>query len=255
MKRFFLGALAIILGLSSCKKYYEDTGVHNPVFNGNTLQFLEAQKYTENGRQKGLFDTTLMVIKLAEMESAFTNTAEKVTFFAPTSASISRSIIRLNRELQRNSRDTVSQLSQIDKEIWKRNLSMYIFRGSNLLKDYPQRDTVAFQSFPGQGYNSGLDANYSRIMNIGVNFQDVVTVSGGVETRIKYAGYRQLFLAYIPDLSNPLISLVNIPVATSDIQTNTGVIHVLNRPKHNFGFNTDRFIEEVIAAGIKPASP
>ncbi|RZK74582.1 MAG: hypothetical protein EOO92_17000 [Pedobacter sp.] len=86
-------------------------------------------------------------------------------------------------------------------------------------------------------------------------FQDVVTVSGGVETRIKYAGYRQLFLAYIPDLSNPLISLVNIPVATSDIQTNTGVIHVLNRPKHNFGFNTDRFIEEVIAAGIKPASP
>ncbi|MCX2473760.1 fasciclin domain-containing protein [Pedobacter sp. MC2016-05] len=235
MKKFLYIAVVLITTLTSCKKYYFDTGIHDPKYIGTTLQYLQ--------EKKPLFDTTLTVIKLAEMESVLSNPNDPYTFFAPMSGSIRNAIYRLNRSLETSGKDTVSQLSQIDKSVWRNNLSLYIFKGANLLKDYPQRDTISFQAFPGQGYNS-----YSnRVMNIGVIFND----AGGVT----YAGYRQLFLAYIPDLSNPQVALANAPVATSDIQTNTGVIHVLRKNKHNFGFNTTRFIDEVIAAGIKPPTP
>jgi hypothetical protein len=112
-----------------------------------------------------------------------------------------------------------------------------------LLKDYPQRDTLSYIAYPGQNYTS----YGGRIMNVGAIFSD----AGGVS----YAGYRQLFLAYIPDLSNPQVALQNNPVATSDIQTTNGVLHVLTKIKHNLGFNTDTFIDQVIASGILPPTP
>lgn len=219
-----------VIGVSSCNKYYFDSGTHNPIFEGSSIDYLKSKE--------DFFDSTLMVIDLAEMKNTIEN--ENVTFFAPPSGCIARAIKHLNRRLEFNGKDTVKELSQIKPIVWKSLLSNYIFRGKNLLKDYPQRDTVSYLAYPGQNYTS-----YSgRIMNIGVIFND----AGGVQ----YAGYRQLFLSYIPDLSNPLVSLKNIPIASSDIQTKNGVIHVLNRTKHTFGFITDMFIDQAIAAGIDP---
>jgi hypothetical protein len=73
-------------------------------------------------------------------------------------------------------------LDQIKPEVWRNTLSQYIFEGKNLLKDYPQRDTVSYVAYPGQNYTS----YGGRIMNIGVIFNN----AGGVQ----YAGYRQLRL-------------------------------------------------------------
>ncbi|GAA4139919.1 fasciclin domain-containing protein [Sphingobacterium kyonggiense] len=234
-QHFNIGILAVVMIIcfTGCKKYYFDSGIHDPKFEGNTIQYME--------QKKPFFDSTLMVLELAGMKQVVQN--EEVTFFAPPSGCITRAVLGLNKYLQFNGKDTVKQLDQIKPEVWKNLISNYIFKGKNLLKDYPQRDTISYVAYPGQNYTS----YGGRIMNIGVIFND----AGGVQ----YAGYRQLFLAYIPDLSNPQIALRNIPVATSDIQTNNGVMHVLNRKKHTFGFFVDSFIDQAISAGITPLTP
>ncbi|MGM9478498.1 fasciclin domain-containing protein [Pedobacter sp. GSP4] len=242
-KMLLFSLICMLLALASCKKYYQETGVHEAKYNGNILQYMEDKK--------PFFDSTLTVIKLAGMADVVSK--ENITFFAPPSGSIFKSVKQLNVYLRVQGKDTVSKLSQIKPLVWKNILSQYIFKGASRLKDYPQRDTLSYLAYPGQGY-----ASYgNRIMNIGVIFNDAVVYnSAGAEiSRVAYAGYRQLYLAYIPDLSNPQVSLVNIPVATSDIQPTNGVLHVLTKSKHNFGFNTNTFIEQAISAGIDPATP
>lgn len=242
-KKLLFSLICVLSVLTGCKKYYMDTGVHDAKYSGNMMQYME--------EKKPFFDSTLTVIKLAGLADVVGK--ENITFFAPPSGSIFKSIKRLNVELRVTGKDTVSKLSQIKPEVWRNILSQYIFKGPNRLKDYPQRDTLSYLAYPGQGYTS----YGGRIMNVGVIFNDAVVYNdkGAEISRVAYAGYRQLYLAYIPDLSNPQVSLVNIPVATSDIQPSNGVLHVLNKLKHNFGFNTDVFIEQAISAGISPPAP
>lgn len=232
-KIILLMLVGALLLFGSCKKYYFDTGLHEAKFDGTILQYLKSKP--------AFFDSTLRVIDLAGMTNVVNN--EEITFFAPPSGTIFKSINRLNLYLKYNGKDTVSQLSQIKPEVWKNTLSQYIFKGKYLLKDYPQRDTISYVAYPGQNYTS----YGGRVMNVGVIFNN----AGGVD----YAGYRQLYLAYIPDLSNPQVALVNIPIASSDIQPSNGVVHVLNKTKHNFGFNTNSFIEQALVAGILPPTP
>lgn len=250
MKKLTLGIIAALFAIIcfSCKKdYYLDTGVHEAKFNGSILQYLKSNRV--------MFDTTLQVIDLAGMQDVL-DKEKDVTFFAPTSSSIVKSVRYLNRFLRTNGQDTVKNYAQIKQSVWRKILSQYIFKGKNLLKDYPQLDTLSYAAYPGQAY-----ASYSgEIMNIGVIYND----AGGV----KYAGYRQLFLSYIQDRTQPTQSLINVPVATSDIQPTNGVIHVLRQAqislidggpqntvinKHDFGFSKPLFVREVIAAGIDPA--
>ncbi|QKJ31082.1 fasciclin domain-containing protein [Mucilaginibacter mali] len=250
--------LFMLLGLSllsSCKRdeYFQDTGKADPNFNGTILAYLKSKPVN--------FDTLTRVINIAGMNDVFDK--EQITFFAPTSSTIYKSIKALNADLRKNGRDTVSKLEQIKPQTWKDELSMYIFKGIYRLKDYPQLDTTAFTAFPGQGYTS----YGGRTMNIGVIFNDAVTQrnsDGSPKTFVKYAGYRQLYLSYIPDFSTPTANLLNIPVSSSDIAPTNGIVHVLAQSvfsgttlvsKHNFGFNTRTFIDKVIADGILPATP
>lgn len=248
MKKSIVIILVLALAfsvISSCKKeYYFDSGTHISKFEGNTMDFLQSRK--------DYFDTTLMVIRLAGMEPVLKN--EQVTFFAPTSASIYRSVKALNTYLKLSAKDTVSDYSQIKPSVWRKTLSQYIFKGVSRLKDYPQLDTLAYAAYPGQSYNS-YDG---RIMNVGVLYNNAV--SNG--SSIPYAGYRQLYLSYIRDLTQPQQSLVNVPVATSDIATTNGVVHVLAQVqayqngtyvnRHNFGFVVNTFIQDALTAGIAP---
>lgn len=238
----------VFLLTSACnKEYYEDTGVLNPNYEGTILEYLKSRS--------DMFDTTVRVVDLAGMNDVLDK--ENVTFFAPTSSSISRSVRSLNRYLAQNGRDTVKELSQIKPEVWRKTLSLYIFNGVSRLKDYPQLDTMSYVAFPGQSYTSY--GSEGRIMNIGVLYNDAVNDN----ITIKYAGYRQLYLSYIKDFSKPQQSMINIPVASSDITPKNGVIHVLRQNtlssdgtlvnKHNFGFLDILFRNDVLSAGILPA--
>lgn len=236
--------LMAVIFVSSCnKKDYLDSGIHDPIYNGTTMQFLESRPE--------LFDSLIRIIKIADLEQVINK--PEMTFFAPANVTINKSIYQLNRQLYLLGQDTVKDLSQVDPKVWKKFLSRYILDGKYLLKDFPQLDTLNLDIYPGQGYTSYAE----EPVNIGVLYNDVVSKnSAGVEQVIKYAGYRQLYISYVYNFSNEstATNFINAPVATSDLQTSTGVLHVLNFSKHNFGFNAYEFSSTAYSTGIKPAS-
>lgn len=228
---FFTALMMMVL--FSCKKdYYQDTGKANPKFNGNIMEYLESKPL--------YFDTLTQVIKLAGMENVFKN--DKITFFAPTDPTIQTAILVLNKQLSSLGRDTVTQLSDIKPDAWKEMLSLYIFKGQNVLKDYAQVDTMALDTYAGQGY---ISYNNTPI-NIGVIYNDAVNGS----VRIKYAGYRQLMISYIPDMTSPKTRWINTLVSSSDINPTNGIVHVLKIKPHSFGFNSALFSATAIEKGI-----
>lgn len=248
IKAILLIAVCICL-FSACQKekYYFDSGIQKGNYDGSILAYLKSKPT--------YFDTLTKVIQIAGMNEVFDK--QNITFFAPTSSSIYKSVKGLNAFLRQNGRDTVAKLEQIKPEAWKELLSQYIFKGTNKLKDYPQIDTLNIAAFPGQGYTSIS----GRTMNIGVLYNDAGLV--------KYAGYRQLYISYIPNYADPKVGLINAPVASSDISPSNGVVHVLAqegflvvpgstsvwKSKHNFGFNTNLFINTVQSYGVLPVKP
>lgn len=240
-------SILLTMVISSCKKdkYYNDGGKANPVFNGNIMQYLESNDK---------FDTIAQIVKLAGMEDVFKN--ENITFFAPTDEVIRRTIglvntpipelrFGLNQRLFTLGRDTLKTLSDVQPQIWRKFLARYIYKGSHRLKDYPQIDFNLRELFPGSYYYT-----YDNdVANIGVVFNSVNSV--------KYVGYRQLTISYLPDRSNPA-NFGTAAVASSDIQPSNGVVHVLavtiadkigdvptDFVANVFGFNDD-FSKDVI---------
>lgn len=225
-------ALFFVGMMGGCKKeYFIDSGIHDAKFNGSIVDYLKTKPE--------YFDTLVTVIDLAEMGNYLAK--EEVTFFAPPNTCISDAVRGLNEYLRQDGKDTVSQLSQIKSEVWKELLSLYVFKGKYSLKDIPQLDTLDLNAYSGQGYES----INGRPMNIGLLYND----AGGV----KYSGYRQLWLSYIKDFSNPNKSRVNIPVATSNIEPLNGILHVLRFKGHMFGFTRSNFILQATSKGIDPA--
>ncbi|RWU05071.1 fasciclin domain-containing protein [Pedobacter chitinilyticus] len=222
-----------IITITSCKKdYYKDTGLAKATFDGTILQYLESKPLH--------FDTLAKIIKLAGMENTFNN--EEITFFAPPDPTIQVSIRELNQRLLSIGRDTVSKLEDIKPQAWKILLSSYIFKGTNRLKDYKQVDTLALDTYAGQGYLAYSNVPY----NIGVVYNDAKNDN----IVIKYAGYRQLMISYIPDWTNPKKYWINALVSSSDINPKNGIVHALKIERHAFGFNTGIFSEIALQFGI-----
>lgn len=222
----------LILLFSSCEQeeYYIDGGKAKPFYNGSILQYLDSKPVE--------FDTIALIVRLAGMEEVFTE--EVITFFAPTDAVIKQTIGAvsdggLNQELYSLGKDTIQALDEISPEIWKKYLSRYIFKGANKLKDYPQIDFSLIQVFPGAYYY----AYNQDVFNIGVVYNDA--------NGVKYIGYRQLTISFIPDNSQ-LDKYIPAAVASSDIQATNGVVHVLawsqgnsigNASANFFGFGSE----------------
>jgi len=239
-------AVLALIVVSSCKKSnYEDGGTLDPVFKGSTFDYLASRP--------DMFDSLTKVIRLAGLEQVLKSDA--VTFFAPPKQTIEQTIRFTNSQLRLYGKDTIRNLQQVKPEVWKRMLSRYIFKHRKSLTDYPQVDFLNIPVFPGQPYVSyGGD-----IMNVGVEYSD----AGGVQ----YAGRRTLYLSYITSLAAPTSSWISEPVATSNIVTANGYVHVLryaelvdlqpaggtiNLSNHYFGFNPFLFYNDALDYGIDP---
>lgn len=206
---FFLLVTLVMMSISSCQKqddYYMDTGLANPYFEGTIMDYMKAQPF--------YFDSIALVAKLAGMDSLLRT--DTVTFFAPTDRTILRLIKETNEELYKLRYDTIKTLQDVPDNIWRKFLSRYIFHGANQLKDYPQIDYDLRVNYPGQGYLSWD----GTAMNIGVIYHN--------DNGVKYVGYRQLTIAFIPDVSNPTANWRVSYVASSNILTDNGVVHVLS---------------------------
>lgn len=222
-------AIIAVVGLFSCTddSYLYDGGKSNPFYEGNMLEYLKSRP--------DYFSKLVNIIEYTGMEKTFEE--DEITFFVPTDFSIDKSIKLLNNRLYRQGKDTVRLVEQVDAEVWKDLLTLYIIENKYLLKDIPQMDTTAMNIFSGQAYKS-LNG---RSMNIGVVYHD----SEGV----KYTGYRELFYSYIYDFTEN--DLINAHVATSDIQTVNGVVHVIRFKDHYLGFSAYNFSSRAISRGIK----
>lgn len=232
-KGCLLVAIIALLGLSACQKesdYYLDSGLANPYFSGTTVDYLNAKPF--------YFDTIAAIVNLAGMEDVFTS--DTITFFAPTDLSVQLLIENTNTVLYTLGYDTIRTLQDVPQNIWRKYLSRYVFHGANQLKDYPQVDYDALQDYPGQSYLSWDGTP----MNIGVVFNDA---SDGTNV-VKYAGYRQLSITYIPDVSSPTSDWFPYYVASSNILTDNGVVHVLNALHDTFGFDLEEFVEDMESA-------
>lgn len=241
--RVLLLAMAAVLTFASCQKesdYYLDSGLSVPAFDGTVEGYLNSQPF--------YFDSITAIIKLAGMDSIFQN--DSVTFFAPTDRSVLRLIQFTNTLLYAVGRDTIQTLDDVPQLIWRKYLSRYLFHGRNMLKDYPQIDYDLLPTFPGQGYISWDGTP----MNIGVIFHDAKSGTDD-DNVIKYAGYRQLSIAYIPDLAHPTENWIHSEVASSNLSTTNGVVHVLNDQHIYFGFDQGEFLNDMDAifgsAGVK----
>ena len=224
---------ALVIITMGCKKdYYTDTGVHTPNFNGTVMQYLQAKPE--------IFDSVMKVIKIAGMEDIIKN--EEITFFAPADSSIKRTLAFVNNQLEILGKPKVTRLEQIKPEVWRRQLSRYLFKEKKAMNDFRQIDINNLSAYPGQIY-----ASYDGLlMNVGVIYDD----AGGV----KYAGYRHLQLSFIPSASAPrdFASWYSANVASVNIAPTNGFVHVLEYPFHYFGFSPIDFFEDAYSSGISP---
>ncbi|MES2777594.1 MAG: hypothetical protein V4722_25670 [Bacteroidota bacterium] len=230
--RFFgIMLSAVVLLAASCKKdYYTDTGKHTPNYDGNALQYLKSKPQ--------YFDSISKIIKLAGMESVFSQ--EDITFFAPADSSVNLTLKYINDRLRSLGRKEVFRMEQIKPEVWRNQLSRYLFKGKKSLNDFPQLDPNNVSAYPGQIYGSYDGA----LMNVGVIYND----AGGV----RYAGYRQLQLSFIPSASAPrdVRSWYSATVASSNIAPTNGYVHALRYSSHFFGFEPNQFLENALDKGI-----
>jgi hypothetical protein len=222
IKPIAICSVLLTMMVASCKQddYYQDGGKANPKFNGTVLQYLQSD---------ARFDTIAQIVKLAGLEEMFSQ--EDITFFAPTDEVIRRTIGRvggkenfpgdpyinqLNQALFNQGKDTIATLSDVPASMWRKYMLRYVFKGKNVLKDYPQIDFTLKQLYPG-----GFYFTYNNdLCNIGVVYNSV--------NNVKYTGYRQLCVSFVRDISNPDNSLLyTAAVATSDVQPTNGVVHVL----------------------------
>lgn len=225
--------ISMLITATGCKKdYYTDTGLQKAEFDGTIMQYLKSKP--------DYFDSVVKVIHLAGMDDVFEK--EDITFFAPADSCINFAIRFLNIQLSNQGRPLVYRLEQIKPEVWRRQLSRYVFKGKKSMNDYPQIDPDNLSAYPGQIY-----ASYDGLlMNIGVVYND----AGGV----KYAGYRHLKISYIPSASAPrdFESWYSADVASVNVSPTNGYVHVLRYPTHIFGFEQGQFIEDAISQGIDP---
>ena len=227
-----LGFVLVLLGTVGCQKnnHFTDTGKHTPNFQGSVLSYLKTKPE--------YFDSIVKIIGLAGMNEVFEK--EDITFFAPADSSVNNTLRFLNIILRNRGKKEVTDLQQIKPEVWRDQLSRYLLKGKKSMNDFPQIDPGNLSAFPGLIYSSYA----GRIMNIGVVYND----AGGV----KYAGYRQLTISFIPSASTPLDyrSWYAATVASVNIAPTNGYVHVLRYTFHNFGFDAGQFAEVAIAAGI-----
>ncbi|WP_298736953.1 fasciclin domain-containing protein [uncultured Chitinophaga sp.] len=221
MKRLHLIIALVfsILLLNACKKdYYVDGGLANPHYNGSIYDYLASNPYW--------FDTISYIIDRAGMKEMLQH--DTVTFFTPTDDAVKVVMDALNDYRYYNIQDSV-HLEDIDPEVWRHFLSMYVLKGKYLAKQFARVDQFNVYAYPGINYV--MDGGY--VLNIGLIYQNYNNVEA-VGPRI----IRLTDITYDPQnfQNNP-----SVVVATSDIQPNNGVLHVLNN-NHVFGFRGGTFI-------------
>lgn len=194
MNRIYIIALVLLLG-SCTKENFIDTGISNGIYDCTMYEFLQQDSYN--------WDSTVLIIKRAKLEDHFDGTNPNftnITFWGPNNHSIRRYIIE-------NSYKCVNDIPVKDcRDLLLRHISR---------KKYLKEDIAM------------SPANITGEITGGT----IITCEGGNQVHAYNRQEPYGGVAEAGPINLRLFSLVykrTVPMATPNLQTNTGVIHALN---------------------------
>lgn len=240
MKKLFILTVTIAIAslfVTGCKKdsYYKDSGTTKGKYNGTVMDYLKSKPE--------YFDSIVKIIRVSGLES--TLESNNVTLFAPADSSLRYLLYYTNFILAETGKPAIRSINQVAPRIWKKYMSRYIFNFKKGITDFPQVDFDNLTTYAGQIYPAVNGIN----MNIGTVYTSVILggSNGTPQTVIPYAGFRYLTVSYLSSQYNTrdYATWRTAAVASSNIETTNGYVHVLRYPTHYFGFDLGEFVEDV----------
>ncbi|WP_018628251.1 fasciclin domain-containing protein [Niabella aurantiaca] len=224
MKKIFIIAITCtgLALLASCKRdaYLTGGSVHNAKFDMTTYDFLK-------NRPDGLFDTLLLLLDQAGLKDLVNKNG--ITFFAPTDYSILKyldSRTRQEQEINENRKWTLDSMMKYELPKFADSLKTYIVDQKLSYGNLTNNGSM----MPTEKAGSQTVVSYEEIKPDHPDY-DKLGGNSNVSTNPRIVYYTPL---YAP-LSPPIVATDITPeqgrrerVQTSGIETNTGMIQVLN---------------------------
>ena len=193
-----IGLILVLFTLFSCEtKYnYIDTGLANGRFDGTMYDYLHSSSYD--------WDSTLLLVERAGLRDLFEGKQagyEEITFFGPTNLSIIRWMIEKN----------YNSIQEVPKSVCKDLILRHVISGIHRRDDIARGEPILGQT-QGEG-------------------GEVFTNAFG--TRFWVYSFRDTY-ENIPDVGPILLYVISldtqqtIEVASTNIETDNGVVHSLN---------------------------
>ncbi|MDH5828738.1 hypothetical protein [Sphingobacterium faecium] len=219
MKKIILNiiiVLGIIVGISSCKKdgYFVGGELHNPKIDMTTYDWLKSNKY-------GVFDTVLMLIDKSGAKDKIN--ASGITFFAPTDRDVHNYVQARSFAIQQidpNKMWTVDSIIKYELKSFADSLDLYIVK-EPLINSLLTEKGKKYKNAKG----SDVIVSYEETRDPALGYNE----NSSVIPRIVYFTY--LFSPIGDDFN---VSTIVPPIGshtrvqTSNAQTTTGVVQVLN---------------------------
>jgi hypothetical protein len=219
MKRIIYTILTVVvLGaiMYSCKKdgYFVGGDLHNPKINLTTYDWLKSNK-------DGVFDTVIMLIDKAGVKDKINK--QGITFFAPTDYDIYNYVQARSIAMQRidpEKKWTVDSMIKYELPRFADSIDMYIVN-QTLPNDLLTENGAKYKNAKGKDVVVSYEPTDDP--NLGYN------EASSVRPRIVYFSYLfQVLGNNVPASDIALPVGVRTRVQTSNAQTTTGVVHVLN---------------------------
>lgn len=223
-KIFGLLWIVFAMAVTSCNKNEYQVGgdLHNPNINMTTYDYLKSNKY-------GLFDTLIMLIDKAGVKDKINQPG--VTFFAPTDYSIKNYIESRTLKVQKVDPFkmwTVDSIIKYELPRFADSLDIY------LVKDYLPNSALSKE---GTIYNNSKNGNVVVSYEETTNAQMGYNQNSSVIPRVVHFTYLYQTLPNnlkVSDIAWPVG--IRTLVQTSNAQTTTGALHVLNNSHTLFFF-------------------
>lgn len=209
--------LVIAIVFTSCKRddYLIGGTLHNPKVNATTYDYLKSNSM-------GLFDTLLLLVDKAGVKEKINKAG--ISFFAPTDYAITNYLNKRVKEEQNidpNRKWTIDSMIRYELPKFADSIDTYIINEALTYDKLTGNGAI----YPTQkaGINSVVSYEETRDPNLGYN-PNVSTIP-----RIVY--YTMLLQPLTPPIVASEITSdegVRTRVQTSGIETNTGILHVLN---------------------------
>ena len=192
-----------MLGIVSCTTKYDikDTGVANGKHDMTMYEYFQTDSYN--------WDSLLVMINKAELQDLFEGKREgfeNITFWGPTNHSIRRWMLENN----------INSLADVSQQDCERMVLAHVVKGRTMLDDIP-RGVVNVD-----GLSGGMEMKGSDNDNLMLAWTEQLPYNGVIGVGAVIINLRSLR------------TTTDIDIASSNIETNTGVVHSLH-PNYTLG--------------------